>query len=464
MTTLQFLGGAGTTTGSKHLLTHNGRRVLVDCGLFQGFKELRQLNWAPFPMKAQDIQDVILTHAHIDHCGHLPRLVLQGYEGPVHATSATADLVPIMLLDSAKIQMEDAAFANKKRFTRHAPALPLYSIADAEKAIERLRPHGYENEVKLNAELSFVMRDAGHILGSATLEIRLATESRGMSLIFSGDLGRYNTPILRDPVPITEADYLVIESTYGNRLHETEPPSDALGKAIRETAARGGSIIIPAFAVGRSQTLLYLLRELREQKAVPDIPVYLDSPMAVNSTNIFRQHSADFDAETLQLIHAGNSPFAFPGLRLIQSVEESKALNTRPYPCVIISSSGMATSGRVLHHLRWRLPDPRNTVLLVGYQAAGTRGHRLLVGEKQLKIHGEVVPVRAEVRNIGGLSAHADYHEILMWLRNFKRPPRQTFIVHGEPECSAGLAEHIQKELGWPTYRPHLKETVTLEP
>ncbi len=470
MITLQFIGGASTTTGSKFLLTYEGRRTLIDCGLFQGPKKLRELNWNRFPIDPKQVQEVLLTHAHIDHSGYLPCLARDGFSGPIHTTSATMDLAHIMLPDSAHIQEEDAAFANKHGFSKHETVLPLYTVADAQATLKLFKSHPYNTEIPLSPNLSFLMRDAGHILGSATLEVRLSEPGqagqarRATRVVFSGDLGRYNAPILKDPDPVYETDYLLIESTYGNRLHEQESPYEILAQVINDTIPQGGSVIIPSFAVGRSQTLLYLLRELREQNKIPMLPIYLDSPMAVDASNIFSRHSEDYDADMLKLQEKGKSPFSFPGLHLIQSVEESKSLNSRPYPCVIISSSGMATSGRILHHLKWRLPDPRNTVLLVGYQAVETRGDQLQRGAREIKIHGEMVPVRAKVRTIGGLSAHADYKEILIWLRNFKRPPRMTFIVHGEPESGTGLATHIQKELGWKTYLPSLGEQVTLQP
>lgn len=462
MAILQFLGGAGTTTGSKFLLIHNGRLTLVDCGLFQGLKDLRQLNWTPFPVDPKSVNEVVLTHAHIDHTGYLPRLVREGFRGPVHATSATTDLARIMLLDAARIQEEDAEFANKKNYSRHDPALPLYTEADAEEALKLFQSHPYGTPFALSPDLSCLMRDAGHILGSATLELHLDEGAQTMKLVFSGDLGRSNAPILNDPVTIPEADYLFVESTYGNRLHESESPSDILMQVINQTAARGGSVVVPSFAVGRAQTLLYLLRGLIEQGKIPSLPIYLDSPMAVDTTQIFSRHTELYDQDMSSLVQEGKSPFAFPGLHLVHSAPESKRLNSVTYPCIIISSSGMATSGRILHHLKFRLPDPRNSVLLVGYQAVGTRGQRLLNGEREIKIHGEWVPVRATVRNIPGLSAHADYREILTWLGHFKSPPRMTFIVHGEAEAGAALAEHIQKELGWKTYLPHLGAQVRL--
>lgn len=462
MITLQFLGGAGTTTGSKYLLTYNGRRTLIDCGLFQGPKDLRRLNWAPFPVDPKSIQDVLLTHAHIDHSGYLPCLVRDGFSGTVHATTATTELAHILLPDSAHIQEEDARFARKKGYSRHDPALPLYTVADAQAALKPFQSHSYNTSIPLGPAFSFVMRDAGHILGSATVELRIQSEAQPTTMVFSGDLGRYNAPILNDPAPVYEADYLLIESTYGDRLHGDESPSEILAQVINETASSGGSVVIPSFAVGRSQTLLYLLRELREQNKIPSLPVYLDSPMAVDATQIFRRHPEDYDRQMMDLENQGKSPFSFPDLHLVQSVEESKALNSISFPCIIISSSGMATSGRILHHLKWRLTNPRNTVLLVGYQAVGTRGHRLLTGAPEIKIHGEMVPVRAKVRNISALSAHADYQEIVTWLRNFKRPPHMTFVVHGEPTASTALAAHIREELGWPTHLPNLTELVTL--
>jgi metallo-beta-lactamase family protein len=462
MVSIQFLGGAGTTTGSKHLITTDDARVLVDCGLFQGLKELRLRNWQPFPIGPHSIQSLILTHAHIDHSGYLPRFVKNGFAGPVYATAATCDLAAIMLRDSAHIQEEDARYANMKGFSKHKPALPLYTVADAEAALKLFKPCDYDKIYPLSKSLEFELREAGHILGSATAEVRINNRGQKIRILFSGDLGRPNMPIIKDPEKVGSADYLVLESTYGNRLHPPDSIPDMLASLITSTIGRGGSVIVPSFAVGRTQTLLYLLRELLELKRIPKIPVYVDSPMAVDVTDVFAAHPEDHDLDMTDLMRHGRSPFNFDGLHMVRSVEESKKLNSMNYPAIIIASNGMATVGRILHHLARRLPDPKNTVLFVGYQAAGTRGRALIDGAKEVKIHGESVRVRASIVNASGLSAHADYREILEWLGGFSAPPKMTFIVHGEPDASAGLAERIKTTLNWPVHVARPMEEVSL--
>lgn len=437
--TLKSLGGAGTVTGSKHLLESGGRRLLVDCGLFQGLKDLRQKNWAPFPVEPGSIDAVVLTHAHLDHCGYLPRLVRDGFRGDILCSAGTADLAEIIMLDSAKIQESDADFANRHGFSRHKPALPLYGKHDAERAVEQLRPVDYETPIDLRHGVELRLRQAGHILGASTAEIRWG----GRTVVFSGDLGRYGDPITPDPAAIAEADYLLVESTYGDRLHDRVDAGQALLDVVERTARRGGTVIIPAFAVGRAQELLYHLAQLKRNGHLGLVPVYLDSPMAIDASGIMCRHLGDHRLTPDQCREACEVA------TYTRDVEESKQLSANAMPKVIISASGMATGGRVLHHLKAYAPDPRNTVLLAGYQAAGTRGEALMSGARELKIHGQWVPVRAEVANLPMLSAHADADEILRWLGGFAGPPRRTFIVHGEAHASAALKARIEDELGW---------------
>lgn len=436
---LKSLGGAGTVTGSKHLLENGGRRLLVDCGLFQGLKDLRQKNWAPFPVDPAAIDAVVLTHAHLDHCGYLPRLVRDGFRGDILCSAGTADLAEIIMLDSAKIQESDAEYANRHGFSRHKPALPLYGKHDAERAVEQLRPVDYETPIDLRHGAELRLRQAGHIIGASTAEIRWG----GRTVVFSGDLGRYGDPITPDPARVAEADYLLVESTYGDRLHERVDPGQALLAVIERTARRGGTVIIPAFAVGRAQELLYHLAQLKRNGHLGLVPVYLDSPMAINASGIMCRHLGDHRLTPEQCREACEVA------TYTRDVEDSKQLSANAMPKVIISASGMATGGRVLHHLKAYAPDPRNTVLLAGYQAAGTRGEALMSGARELKIHGQWVPVRAEVASLPMLSAHADADEILRWLGGFARPPRRTFIVHGEAHASAALKARIEDELGW---------------
>lgn len=436
---LTFLGAAGAVTGSRHLLRLGGRSILVDCGLFQGLKDLRLKNWAAFPVDPATIDDVVLTHAHIDHSGYLPRLVREGFRGRVFCTEATADLCELMLLDSAKIQESDAEFANRHGFSKHRPALPLYGKRDALKALEHFQALDFDVPTDLGHGANLSFRRAGHILGAASVRLRWG----GKSIVFSGDLGRYNDPLMHDPANITQADYLVVESTYGDRLHAPVAPADALLEVVRRTTARGGTVIIPAFAVGRAQELLYLFWRLKQAGHLPLTPVYLDSPMAVNASDIFRRHPLD------HRLSPDECQAAMGSATYVRDVEESKALTFNTVPKVIISASGMATGGRVLHHLKAYGPDRRNTILFAGYQAAGTRGEALINGANEVKIHGQWIPIRAEIDNLPALSAHADADEIMRWLGAFERPPSQTFIVHGEPAASDGLAQRIRNELGW---------------
>ena len=463
MTTLHFLGAACSVTGSKFVLESNGYRVMIDCGLFQGRKELRLRNWEPCPLNPASINDVVLTHAHIDHTGYLPRLVREGFNGTVYATSATADLLSIMLPDSARIQEEDAEYANRKKFSKHHPALPLYTEADAKAALKLLSGVNYEQPIKLSKSVTVSFTQAGHILGSGCIKAEISEPGKApFSILFSGDLGRYNEPILNDPAPVHEADYLLVESTYGNRLHEQTNPKERLAEIINETVARGGKIIIPAFAVGRTQLLVYYLRELEDENRIPVIPVIVDSPMGASATKFYMKHREEHDLDMQQLADEHRNALATRNFRLVHGREGSKALNSLREPAVIISASGMATGGRVMHHLFNNLPDPNSSVVLVGYQAEGTRGRRLQNGEKTLRLFGEEVPVRTKIETIGSLSAHADSSEIMRWLAGFKRPPRKTFVVHGEPEASSALRDLIVSQLNWHVEIPQYQDVVEL--
>ncbi len=463
MARLQFLGAAKTVTGSKFLVDTGRTRFMVDCGMFQGAKKLRVLNWEAFPARPASVDHIILTHAHIDHVGMLPRFVRDGFQGPVWATPATREIAEITLIDSAHLQEEDARFANKKGFSKHKPALPLYTVEDAERAIKCLRSLRYDEMANLSADAGIRFRDAGHILGSGIVEVELRIKDKTVRIIFSGDLGRYDAKILRDPSPIETADYLLVESTYGNRLHPAEETREELAKIINDAARRGGSLVVPAFALGRTQTLLYVIRDLKSAGLIPDLPIYVDSPMAVDVTRLFCNHIDEFDDEAKAIFEAtGECPVLCPNLHFTRSREESKKLNESRFPSVIVSASGMATGGRILHHLVQKLPDPRSTVLFIGFQANGTRGQLLKDGAREIKIHGEQVPVRAQIKAMESFSAHADSSEILRWLKSFKSAPKQTFVVHGEPEASEALAAEIHKSFGWKTHVPDYLESAEL--
>jgi metallo-beta-lactamase family protein len=485
MTSITFLGAARTVTGSKYLLDTGSSKVLVDAGLFQGLKLLRERNWQPFPIRASDINAIVLTHAHLDHCGYLPRLVSQGFRGRVFCTAGTLDLCRIVLPDAGRIQEEDAANANRHGFSKHAPALPLYTEADAFRAISQLQPVGYDRPMPVVPDVEVEFINAGHLLGSAYARVRTA----GATILFGGDLGRFNRPVLPDPSPISEADYLLVESTYGNRVHDQDDNGNQLADIISSTTARGGRIIIPAFAIGRVEELIYWLKRLEEEKRIPVLPVFLDSPMAIEALGRYQQRLAELDPELHPEADDDKAPhgaadhsdrppdrqrhvrherqlcaFCTERFRTISSPAESKQLTQSNMPAIVISASGMATGGRVLHHLKAALPDARNTILFAGYQAAGTRGRQLVDGEKAVKIHGEIIPVRAQVALLESMSAHADSNEILRWLGGFIKPPRLTFIVHGEPVAMEGLTSLIHERLGWPTKMPEHGETVVFEP
>ena len=447
---LTFLGGAGTVTGSKYLLDAPGARVLVDCGLFQGFKQLRLRNWAPFPVAPESIEAVVLTHAHLDHSGYLPLLVRNGFSGPILCTEATRDLCAILLPDSGYLQEKDAEFANRHGFSKHRPALPLYTRADAEASLARFAPVAFGQARRIGRNLTVRFLPAGHILGAAIVEL----VHRATRLVFSGDLGRPGSPTMLDPTPVRHADCLLVESTYGDRRHDARDPEDALAQVITRTAVRGGTVLVPAFAVGRTQTLLFHLHRLKAAGRIPDLPIFLDSPMAIDASELLCRH---LEAHKLTEQECRSSCGV---ARYVRDVEESKALNANAVPKVIVSASGMATGGRVLHHLKRLAPDPRNTILFTGFQAGGTRGAALVAGAERVKIHGAYVPVRAEVDNLSMLSAHADADEILGWLRNFERPPAMTFVTHGEPAAADALRHRIEEELGWNCRAPEHGETV----
>jgi len=458
MASIRFLGAAGTVTGSRFLVQSGSVRVLVDAGLFQGPKELRLRNRASWPVPPASIDAVVLTHAHLDHTGALPQLVKSGFRGLAYCTPATRDLAGLLLPDSGRLQEEEARYANRKGYSKHAPnAAPLYSEDDALAALPRLSPLAYGDEREIASGVRLRFRRAGHILGSALVELTLQGP-RPLRLLFSGDLGRYGAPILPDPEPGAAADALVLESTYGGKHHPEASPAAALADEIRRAVRAGGAIVVPAFTVGRTQEVLFTLRELEEKGEIPALPVFVDSPMAVDATAIFLAHRADHDDEMARLLAAGKEPLRPAKLTFCRSAEQSKALNDVSGPCVILSASGMATGGRVLHHLARRLPDPRTTVLLVGFQAAGTRGASLQSGARTVRIHGEDVPVKARVASISGFSAHADEGEITRWLATFPAPPRRTFLVHGESGPLAAAKARMDA-LGWPAQvARHLEE------
>jgi len=451
-TTLAFFGATGTVTGSKYLLECEGKRILVDCGLFQGYKQLRLRNWAPSPVRPDSIHAVILTHAHLDHSGYLPLLVKNGYAGLIYCTESTQDLCEILLPDSGFLQEREAEFANQHHSSKHKPALPLYTIKDADKALKRFRSSRFEQPLSLPGNVTATFRRAGHILGAAILELTMP----GQKVVFSGDLGRPNSATMVDPQSISEADYLIVESTYGDRKHGTEDPETALADVINRTVTRGGTVLIPAFAVGRTQILLYHLERLISSQRIPAVPIYVDSPMATDATDIFRRNHEDHRLSFEDTRRAcGIATYT-------HSVDESKALNGNPAPKIIVSASGMATGGRVLHHLRVLAPDRRNTILFSGYQAGGTRGAAMVGGATEVVIFGQPVPVRAEVRNLHMLSAHADADEILAWLGNFTRPPKMTYLTHGEPAAADALRYRIEHHLGWPVTVPEYKDQFEL--
>ena len=463
MAKLTFYGATGTVTGSRFLFEFQDQTYLVDCGLFQGRKENRLKNWQPFPVHPSKIDRILLTHAHIDHSGYLPRFFRDGFKGVIHCTHATRDLCEILLRDSAHIQMEDARWANKKGFTKHKPALPLYRVKDAERVMQRFMPHHYGEDCYVLDNLRVKFKDAGHILGSAYVEFKTRLGDDSRKILFSGDLGRPGRPILRDPVQAFNVDYLVLESTYGNRLHNDSYPKEELARIINESVNACGVLLIPAFAIGRTQTLLYDIRDLEEKGIIPSMPVYVDSPMAVDATEVFEKHKGDYDLESKILELEGKRILQPKQIHIVKNRKQSKKIGEIKKGAIIISASGMLTGGRILHHLLQRLPNPCNTVLLIGYQAEGTRGRAIMDGKKEIKIHGEQVPVRAKIKTISGYSGHADYNEILAWLMGFNRPPKKTFLVHGEPDAARSLKAKIQETFGWNVTIPEFGERFELD-
>jgi len=449
---ISFLGATETVTGSKYLLEEGKQKVLIDCGLFQGHKNLRLRNWAKLPFDPAAIDAVVLTHAHIDHSGHIPLLVKQGFRGKIYCSSATFDLCKILLPDSGYLQEEDARRANKYGYSKHTPARPLYTEKDARAALKFFEPVAFNTKVKISETLTIKLRSAGHILGASFIQV----DNGHKSIVFSGDLGRPHDPVMPAPEHVTQADYLVVESTYGSRLHEQTDPMEMIGKIITSTAAKGGTVIIPAFAVGRTQNLLYYIHQLKSRGLLPNIPVFLDSPMAINATNLLNLHQKDHRHSAKEWSEICKVA------TYIKTVEDSKELDRQTMPSVIISASGMATGGRILHHLKTYLGNNRNTILFTGFQAAGTRGDRLIRGEKEIKIHGQMWPVRARIESMTNTSAHADYQEILDWLGYLKTAPKKIFITHGEVKASAFLKEKITEKFGWTVSIPKYKDQEAL--
>lgn len=467
MSTITFYGGAGTVTGSKYLLEHNGKRILVDCGLFQGLPELRQRNWDPPPFDPATIDAVVLTHAHIDHTGYLPKLVKLGYPGEVITSKATADLLRILLPDSARLQEEEADYRNRHQLTSHTPALPLYDETDARAALERLHTvpnDGAAIDIAEGVKAHFLI--AGHIIGASLVLVELENarpDGSAIRFLFSGDLGHYDQPILRDPTPPPACDYMTCESTYGDRTHGDESPADELARIINAAVARRGPILIPAFAVGRTQEVLYVIRDLEEQGRIPVLPVIVDSPMAAQATQVYNRFREEQDEEYTAILAKKRHPLRTTSMTTASSREESKRINNMHGSRIIISASGMMTGGRVLHHAIRILPDENATVVFVGFQAAGTTGRRIQDGEREVKIMKNWVPVKCHVEKVEGFSAHADYQGVLRWLSGLQAAPKTIFLTHGEPEGAQAMAEHIKQKFGWNTMIPEYGQTVELE-
>jgi metallo-beta-lactamase family protein len=457
MPSLTFLGAAGTVTGSKHLLDTGTHRVLIDCGLFQGLKELRERNWQPLPIAAGEIDGVILTHAHLDHCGYLPRLVSQGFKGRVFCTAGTRDLCSLVLPDSAHIQEEDARDANRHGYSKHHPALPLYTANDAAQALSLLQPVGYNRPMPVVPGLDVEFINAGHLLGSAYARVTFG----GRTILFGGDLGRFGRPILPDPVPVDRADILLVESTYGDRLHEPDDRGDQLAAIVNAAVRRGGKLIVPSFAIGRVEEVVYWLKRLEDEKRVPILPVFIDSPMASQAMRFYAQRADELDPE-MQKRERGVCVFCTTRMTTVSSVQQSIDLVASHQPAIVIASSGMATGGRVLYHLAAGLPNPKNTVMFVGYQAAGTRGRSLVDGAQAVRIKGRDVPVEATIEHVDSMSAHADAGEIMRWLSAFVAAPTMTYLVHGEPLALHALRDRVTGEKDWPVHVAGYQERVDI--
>lgn len=463
MMKLTFLGAAGTVTGSRHMVEVNGKRLLVDCGLFQGPKKVRIKNWEPFPVEPSSIDAVMLTHAHIDHIGFLPAIVKHGFRGPIYCTKATADLAGILLPDTGHLQEEEAKWANKKGYSKHKPAKPLFTEEDARDVLQYLKPVDYGQHFEPAPNVRGKFRDTGHILGAGFLDLKSTNGESSRKIVFSGDVGRPVDSILRAPVPAYNADYLVMESTYGDRLHEETFPIKELERVVNESMARGGVLVIPSFAVGRSQTLLYVLRELEVAGKIPSVPVYLDSPMANRALDTHKNHIADLNLICRKKAIEGVQLFRPEKLNLSVTRQQSMAINSVQKKAIIISASGMVTGGRILHHLKERLSEPQHTVLFIGYQAQGTRGRTILEGKETIRMFGQDVPINAHIERIDGFSGHADYNELLAWMMGFNRAPEKVFLVHGEPDAAESMAGHIQKQFGWDVTVPVEDDSVELE-
>ena len=467
MATLSFWGGVGTVTGSKYLIETENARVLVDCGMFQGLKELRERNWQDPPFDPASLDAVLITHAHIDHTGYLPRLVALGFNNPIYCSRGTSDLLKILLPDAARLQEEDAAYRNRHNLTKHHPALPLYTEEDARAALKLIQPlpnTGESREVAKGIRAGF--RIAGHILGSSLVLVEIdgaGTDGAGRRILFSGDLGHYNQPIIRDPVEPPACDYLLVESTYGNRLHDAEKPDDALARIINDAAERKGVVLIPAFAIGRTQELIYLIRQLEDEKRIPILPVRVDSPMAAAATQVYSNRTEEQDADYASVLAEHKHPLRTHSMITASSREESKRLNDEKGARIIISASGMMTGGRVLHHALRFVPDANATIVFVGYQAAGTIGRHILDGDREVRILKQFVPVRCRIERIGGFSAHADWSEVLRWLSAMPAPPRRTFVTHGEPDAAEAMRGHIIERYGWTVEVPQYGERFELD-
>ncbi len=463
---LQFLGATGQVTGSQYYLEADGAHLLVDCGMYQE-RAFLDRNWAPSPIRVRELDAMLLTHAHVDHCGLAPKLVQEGFRGPIITTSASADLVELVLHDAAEIQMEDAAFKEKRHRKEgrlgQYPTKPLYTLRDVDRTLPLLEPVAYDRPVRVNHHVQAIFHDAGHILGSAMIELRVSDHGQPRRIVFTGDLGQWDRPIVRNPTVITEADYVVMESTYGDRNHEDHGTVDSqLERVILETVAAGGKVIVPIFAIERAQELIYHLSHLLREGRIPVLPVFLDSPMAADVNEVFRRHRECFDSEAEQIVAAGGSLLKFPSLKVVRTQEESIAINGLKGPALIMSTSGMCTAGRIKHHLAHHIGDPACTILFVGYQSRGTLGRQILDGNREVRIHGISRLVRARVEQIQGISGHADRAGLLKWLSHFARPPRRLFITHGEPHASLSLAEEVRRQMGWNVSVPEYRETFQL--